>query len=119
MFDPKDLLNFVEKIRGKSELQDEAGIRTAINRSYFSSMLKAKLHLENKGEIFLEDEEIHKNVIEKIKEKDNFMGDKLNNLHDLRMQADFDLNFRAEKGLIANAYGIAKSFNNKINSRIN
>lgn len=119
MFDPKDLLDFVEKIRGKSELQNEAGVRTAINRSYYSSLLKAKLRLEDKGEEFLENDEIHKSIIEKIKEKDSIMGDKLNNLHELRIQADFDLNFHAERGLISNAYGIAKSFNGKVNSRIN
>ena len=119
MFDPKDLLDFVEKIRAKSELQNEAGVRTAINRSYYSSMLKAKLRLEDKGETFLENEEIHKNVIEKVKEKNTSMGDKLNNLYELRIQADFDLNFNAERGLITNAYGMAKSFNGKVNSRIN
>jgi len=46
------------------------------------------------------------------------MGDKLNDLHELRLQADFDLNFNADPGFISNSYGIAKSFNNKVNSRL-
>ncbi len=119
MFDPKELLGFVEKIRRKSELQNEAGIRTAINRSYYSSLLKAKLRLEEKGENFSKNDEIHKDIIEKIKNKDSSMGDKLNDLHELRVQADFDLNFKPDKDFISHAYGIAKSFNGKINSRIN
>lgn len=118
MFEPKELLNFVKKIREKKELQTEAGVRTAINRCYYSSMLKAKLHLESKGIKISEDEEIHKNIIARVKNKDSSMGDKLNHLYELRMQADFDLEFKAEKEFIASTYGIAKSFNNKVHSRI-
>jgi len=66
MFDPKSLLEFVEKIRNKSELQNDAGIRTAINRSYFSSMLKAKSRLETLGETLSGDDEIHPKKYKKL-----------------------------------------------------
>jgi len=119
MFDPKKFLEFVEKIRSRSELQNESGIRTAINRSYYSSMLKAKLRLEELGETISENDEIHQKVIEKVKQKNTKLGDRLNSLHELRLLADFDLHFEADKGFIANSYGMAKSFNDKVNSRLN
>ena len=118
MFKPKDLLDFAGKIRTTLELQNEAGVRTTINRSYYSSLLEAKLHLENEGENFTQDEEIHKNIIEKVKEKNAMMGDKLNNLHDLRTQADFDFEFNANKSFISVAHGMAKSFNDKVQTKI-
>jgi len=118
MFDPNDLLEFVKKIRNKSELQNEAGVRTAINRSYFSSMLNAKSRLQDLGETLSENDDIHQEVIEKVKAKNTGMADKLNSLHELRMQADFDLNFVADKGFIAISYGIADSFNGKVNVKI-
>lgn len=111
MFDPEKLLNFVELIRRKSELQTEAGVRTALNRSYFSVMLKAKTRLESSGTIFSDNEEIHQEVVEKIKEKNSKLGDKLNNLLEYRIKADFDLEFNANKDLITPIFGLAKSFN--------
>jgi len=119
MFDPDDLLEFVKKIRSKSELQNEAGVRTAINRSYFSSLLRAKSRLEHLGETISSNDKIHQKVIEMVKDKDTKLGDKLNNLHELRLKADFDLEFNAEPGFIVNSYGIAKSFNDKLHARIN
>lgn len=114
MFNPNELLKFVKTIRRKQELQTDAGIRTAINRSYYSSMLTAKSRLEKQGEKFSETDEIHKHIIEKIKAKNIHMGDKLNSLYKLRLQADLDLEFDADKAYIAHAYGIAISFNSKI-----
>jgi len=119
MFEPKKFLEFVEKIRSKPELQSESGVRTAINRSYFSSMLTAKLRLEELEETLSENDEIHQEIIEKVKQKNSKMGDKLNSLHELRLLADFDLDFDADKSFIVNSHGMAKSFNGKVNSRLN
>lgn len=118
MFDPDTLLEIVEKIRLKSELQTEAGVRTALNRSYFSSMLKAKLRLTELGVTLSNNDEIHKEVIEKIKEKNSGMADKLNTLYDMRINADYNLEETIDDSRITSYYGIAKSFNSKVKTRI-
>jgi len=119
MFDPDKILKIVETIRLKTEFQTEAGTRTAINRSYFSSMLKAKLRLEELGNTLPGDDEIHKTLIEQIKSKNSKMGDKLFALYELRIKADYDTNEEMESAAITSAYGIAKNFNGKINSLTN
>ena len=119
MFDPEEYLEFVEKIRRKTELQTQSGIRTALNRSYFSSMLKAKLRLEELGVILSTDDEIHQEILEKIKDQNSMMADKLNTLYDMRIKADYNLKETMDNSLISSVYGLAKTFNNKVKSKIN
>ncbi|BDQ31146.1 hypothetical protein NZNM25_01500 [Nitrosopumilus zosterae] len=118
MFSPDEFLTFVKTIRRKNELQTEAGVRTALNRCYFSSLVKAKNHLESKGNNFSNNEEMHKEIIEKVKEANETMGDKLNTLLEMRNKADYDMEFNGDSGLISPIYGMSKSFNDKVSSKL-
>lgn len=116
MFNPEDYLRFVKIIREESKLQTAAGIRTALNRTYFSALVNAKERLEKLGMTFPATDEMHQAIIEEVKGRDSTLGDKLNKLYDLRLDADYNLELETKVGLISPAYGMASRFNAKARS---
>jgi len=52
------------------------------------------------GISIIQDEKVHQEVIEKLKYKDNFSGDLLDNLREERVKADYHLNenFKYRRG---------------------
>lgn len=69
----------------------EGRIRTVIGRTYYAAFLTTFKRLKELGASFREDYRIHKDVIEKLKEKDSGLGSKLNTLFDYRVDADYKM----------------------------
>lgn len=113
MFSPKDFVDLAEKLISERRFPDSAKTRTILNRAYYGAFLITKTRLEELGESFTSDEEIHKEVIHKLKEKDDNLADKLNNLYDDRMVSDYNL--KEEPGAdVRTNVGIAKFLVNKM-----
>lgn len=70
----------------------EALIRTAIGRAYYAAFLFTREKLKGLGIQIRQEEKIHQEVIEKLKKKDTFSGDLLDDLREERIKADYYLN---------------------------
>ena len=66
----------------------EGWIRTGIGRSYYAAFLIARRTLDLD---YLTTGEVHREVIEKLREADSHSANKLRTLRDLRNQADYDM----------------------------
>jgi len=118
MFNPEEFLKITDTIRRQKKLQTSAGVRTALNRAYFAALVMAKIKLEDLGVFFSTNDEIHKQISDEVKKRDNILGDKLEQLYDNRWDSDFDLNFIADKSLISPASATAKSFISRAKSQL-
>ena len=113
-FKPEKLLDVVSGICRNDKLHSQEYLRTALNRSYFSALLAAKIRLEELGEALKDSDEIHRQIIQKIKEKNSIMGDKLQELYNERLGADLDVNYNADLDIVKNTLFLSKKFNNQI-----
>jgi len=107
MFTPKDFVDIAEKLIKEKGFPNDAKTRTILNRAYYGAFLITKTRLEELGESFSNEKEIHMAVIKKLKEKDDNLGDKLNSLYDDRMASDYNLNDEPEANIHTNV-GIAR-----------
>ena len=76
-------------------------LRTAIGRTYYAAFLLTREKLTGMGITLRQDEKIHKEVIEKLKERDSFSADLLDDLREERIKADYYLyeSFKYEQGI--------------------
>lgn len=108
MFNPEKFLDVSKKILQENRLDKESRARTSISRSYHGAFLLSKTKLEDKLNIvFKTDHEIHKEVIEKLKESDATLGDKLNTLNDFRIDADLSVGREIEVSEATHCLSIA------------
>ena len=82
MFNPEEFLKITDTIRRQKKLQTSAGVRTALNRAYFAALVMAKIKLEDLGVFFSTNDEIHKQISDEVKKRDNILGDKLEQVAD-------------------------------------
>lgn len=88
---PFNPLRFHDLARRLS-LDDEAELRTAINRCYYAMHLRARQGLEARGEQFADGPEAHADVWRAMKGRRQWTaGDRLSQLFKLRIKADYDL----------------------------
>lgn len=83
-FDPNDFLRLAEELGQNTN--DEAKLRAAIGRAYYSVMLRARSGLHVTGR-----RHIHRNVIISLRKVDKAAGDQLDKLESLRGVADYEL----------------------------
>lgn len=90
MFNPLDFLEFAEEL--KFSVEDEAKIRTAISRAYYSAFLKTREWLRAKEWPVYGDARDHREVPNGLR---SFLGrsasDKLGRLRRCRGDADYNL----------------------------
>lgn len=95
-FDSEKFLEIAKNILEDRKYQHEGGFRTSISRAYYSAFLFAKKKLEETGSSFnyscrmCGSTQIHKQVIDELKEKNSFVGDQLDNLKEYRVMADYE-----------------------------
>ena len=118
MFNPEEFLKITDTVRRQRKLQTPAGVRTALNRAYFAALVFAKLKLEDLGVAFSTNDEIHRQISDEVKKRDNVLGDKLELLYDNRWDSDFDLSFVADKSLISPTSATAKAFISRAKSKL-
>lgn len=84
-FDPLKLYELAKELANRSN--DEARLRTAVNRAYYSAFLIAR----GKARIIREKKRVHTEVIKDIKGQDSTAGSWLGALFRLRKVADYEL----------------------------
>jgi len=88
-FDPEQFLELANKLVNDSEYDTESRARTVIGRAYYASFLATQNKLQKLGIRLDTQEKIHDSVITSVKEKNQFVGDLLSELRDLRVDADY------------------------------
>ena len=99
MIDPDDFLRLAKMLAAESFAKNEAALRTAISRAYYSSFLKCKMFAVENGQIQLREYdrpehprpgEIHRAVRDALFEIDyGRIAAKLKGLFDMRVTADY------------------------------
>ncbi|AFS83145.1 hypothetical protein [Candidatus Nitrosopumilus sediminis] len=109
MFDPQKFVDFADGIYVNPKIQTDASIRTAISRAYIAVLSQSKQKLEERN-IILQDEQLHQSVLKELKKYDSKLADKLDELNDYCINADFNLDIQPDKDTIPFVTAIAKSF---------
>ena len=90
MFDPIDFFSLSKQICDDLNYNEEARLRTAINRAYYSAFLSCYLLLSKQGKKFKNKYTIHKDVRKACNNLDRTIGNKLEKLHeDYRVPSDY------------------------------
>ena len=87
-FDPREFLRVAGQLAQHND--DEASLRSAVNRAYYSVFLLARDKLGLRGS----QRHIHHQVIGKLKNADLAAGNQLDKLETLRGEADYELTVR-------------------------
>lgn len=90
-YDPQGFLKLANKLLTDRNYEPEGRVRTVIGRAYYAAFLITLRKLQDLGASFREDYRIHKDVIEKLKEKDSGLGSKLETFFDYRVDADYKM----------------------------
>ena len=112
MFDPDDNLKFAMRIHGDRKMRDEAGIRAAVSRCYYASLLTVKPYLGS-HEIDVGDE-LHKTAIFHVQKINRDLGDQLRYLYRQRLKADLCEDASWDEDAIVGVYGVAKQINSEV-----
>jgi uncharacterized protein (UPF0332 family) len=83
-FDPNRFFGLAQELAGGAD--DEARLRTAVGRAYYSAFLQARQFLGVTGR-----SRVHGRVIGGLRSVDRAAGDQLAKLQALRAEADYDL----------------------------
>ena len=108
MFDPEDGLKFAMKIRGDRKMHDEAGIRAAVSRCYYSSLLAVKPYLGHHKT--LNTDNLHNIAISHVQKVNRTLGDLLRYLHYQHVKADLCDDDSWNEDAIVNAHSAARQF---------
>lgn len=109
MFDPQKFVDFADNVYINTRSQTDASIRTAISRAYIAALSQSKQKLEERN-IVLQSDQLHQSVLTELKKYDTKLADKLDELNDYCVDADFNLSNQPDKELIPFVTSIAKSF---------
>ncbi len=111
MFDPDENLKIAVKIHGDKGMSNEAGVRAAVSRCYYSSLLTVKPYL---GSAVPDDDRLHGIAMCFVQKMDRRLGDRLGYLYELRLKADMASGVTWDRDMIADVHGVAKRFNDEI-----
>lgn len=98
-FDPCLLLSLSSALSEDPNYEDESKYRTSISRAYYAAFLVTRSYLESAGYNFPPDSNVHKKVIDYMKNKNSFISNLLFNLRDRRNNADYNLDAQIKKGI--------------------
>ena len=98
-FDPCLLLSLSTALSEDSNYEDESKYRTSISRAYYAAFLVARRYLESSGYIFPPESNVHRKVIDYMKDKNSFISNLLFKLRNRRNDADYNLNIQIKKGI--------------------
>lgn len=117
MFDPGDNLKVAMAIYMDKSMDNEAGIRAAVSRCYYSSLLTVK-HLLQLDVTEAESDDLHMVAISRVRKANRTLGDLLKFLYVHRLKADLADDVPWERNIIAEVHGAAKAFNSEIKSAL-
>ena len=117
MIDPVDNLKIAMTIYENKSMNKEAWIRTAVSRCYYSSLLAVK-PLLRLGESNIDGDNLHSVAITRVRAADQILGDRLNMLYEMRLEADLADDVAWDRDVIPYAHAIAKAINNRIKSTL-
>lgn len=113
MFDPEGNLKIAMMIYEDKNMNNEAGIRTAVSRCYYSSLLTVKPLLQLDAPD-VDNDDLHMVVIDLVRKADRTLGDRLKFLYGHRLKADLSASVTWDKDVILDVHGTAKHFNSDI-----
>ena len=101
------------------DLQDPAGIRTAVSRCYYSALLSARAALEQSGEKIGADDNIHERIVDILSSRGpgghgGRLADDLEDLNGLRTAADLDAGSSIGIEDLNTAHTMASMFNKDV-----
>ena len=113
MFDPGDNLKIAMMIYGENSMNNEAGIRAAVSRCYYSSLLTVKplLRLSAPG---ADSDDLHMVAMGRVRKADRYLGDMLKFLYAQRLKADLADGVDWNRDVIIDAHASAKFFNSEV-----
>ena len=91
----------------------EAGIRAAVSRCYYSSLLTVKPLLRLSAPSANSDD-LHMVAMDRVRKADRHLGDKLKFLYTHRLKADLANGVDWGRDVIIDVYATAKLFNSKV-----
>lgn len=116
MFEPKKFVELARKILSQRSWDKDARIRSSISRSYHGPFLYSKNILEDKFNVSFSDlDQIHKDVIENLKNNKTSLGNKLETLNEFRVDADLKTETEPEMADATHCLGIAKNLMDDLN----
>ena len=120
-FRPEEFLEFAVKIHSEPDLQSPAGVRTAVSRCYYSSLLMAKSSLEHLGTRFRRNDDVHEDVVRTLSREHGAasreLADDLSDMNELRMAADLDVGSHVDIDCLGTAIAMANIFNKDLSRR--
>jgi len=81
----KNFYEIADKLFINNQTNEEMSFRCSINRAYYGAFHISKKYLK------LPDETTHRNVINLLTRRMNFLGNLLNSLYNSRWESDYDL----------------------------
>lgn len=115
MFNPEKLIDIGKKIINQTKWEKESRVRVSIASTYHGAFLASKKKLEDKFKtVFNDNNLIHKEVIEKLKESQSSLGDKLETLNEYRESTTLSLDSEHDITDATHCSGIADSLMTQI-----
>lgn len=99
VFDPCLFLNLSSALAEDSNYEDESKYRTSISRAYYAAFLLSRSYLESLNYSFSPESNVHKKVIDYMKNENSFISSLLFKLRNNRNNADYNLNDQIKKGI--------------------
>lgn len=114
-YDPRGFFRLANRLMRDGEYQRESRIRTAIGRFYYAAFLLALTKLQQEGIQVSDDAKIHKAVIQKYMDMGrSSIGNRLDQLRERRVDADYHLKSRITVGLGGNCAKLTEYLMNLI-----
>lgn len=113
MFDPEDNLEIAMMIYSESSMDNEAGIRAAVSRCYYSSLLTVKPLLRLSAPS-ADSDDLHMIAMDRVRNVDRDLGDKLKFLYVQRLKADIATSVDWSRDAIISVHATAKAFNSEV-----
>ncbi len=88
---PRDFLELANQLYDDKHYRTEPGWRTVISRAYYASFLASMKKMQEMGASFQEADRIHRDVIEKLKDKNPQAANHLDTLREKRVESDYHL----------------------------
>ncbi|MBU4501675.1 MAG: HEPN domain-containing protein [Nanoarchaeota archaeon] len=99
MFEPENFLETARQILEDTNYRDESGLRTSMGRAYYAAFHIIKMKLEQHGgHKFKDVHKLHQAVITETVSINSKLGNKINDLFDERVEADYILNANITPG---------------------
>lgn len=90
-YDPRLFLDIAKQLLNDSRYEGKGRTRTSIGRAYYAAFLFTRKRLQGLGHSFADVDKIHKDVIEKLMDRNTAISNMLETLFGHRVDADYKM----------------------------